>query len=49
MKSSVCGLVGGASAVGLLWSCGPGVAPVWQIGYAITLVFALIALTARAS
>ena len=49
MKTSVCGLVGGASAVGLLWSCDPSVAPVWKIGYAIALVFALIALTARGS
>jgi hypothetical protein len=49
MKSSVCGLVGGASAVGLLWSCSPSVAPVWKIGYAIALVFALIAVTSRGS
>jgi hypothetical protein len=49
MQRSVCGLLGGASAVGLLWSCGPSVAPVWQIGYAIALAFALIALTAKRS
>ena len=47
MKSSVFDLVGGASAVGLLWSCSPSVAPVWKIGCAIAFMIALIAMTAR--